>query len=118
MTNYLTQGGTPGVVTFKNIELISPVAGVHSIDFYLAEHLVASYQVTITYGDPTKLVVVNSPSGTYEASKLTKLDPFEIGIADDAGNLLGSLNTNAYALRAYVDGPRYVCFLQFRTIIN
>lgn len=79
---------------------------MHSIDFYLADNLVASYQVTVTYGDPAKLVVVNSPQGTYEATKLTKLDPFEIAIADEAGNLLGSLNTNVYALSAYVDGPR------------
>ena len=102
------QSGTPGVVEFSNIELLAPVVGSHQIEFLLQSEVVATYTVDVVLGDPARLIVANNPIRTYEARTSTVLDPFEIAIADFAGNLLGSSNTNEYNISAYVTGPRYV----------
>ena len=99
--------------------LLAPTAQQHDIVFYLNGKAVATYAVTVALGDPAKLVVANSPQGSYPATASTTLGPFEIAIADDAGNRIGSRNTHEYSIIASIVGQRYVLILiNFTTGIN
>jgi hypothetical protein len=91
--------------------LLAPSAQQHVIGFYLNSKLVATYTVEVALGDPAKLVVANSPKGSYQAKASTTLDPFEIAIADYGGNRIGSFNTHGYSIVATIVGPRYVLLL-------
>jgi len=68
----------------------------------------ASYKVTIELGPASQFKVANSPSTTYQAAASITIGLIEIAIADSAGNLLGTANTNPYLIKTDIIGPRQV----------
>ena len=93
---------------FKNLVLLKPSAGTHTIVFTMKDKQVASYQVTVQLGQASKLIVANSPETSYQAAASTKLGLIEITIADGAGNVLGTSNTDAFIITTAMTGPRYI----------
>ena len=86
--------------------LRAPIAGEHTIEFYMNGVLVATYRVTVSIGAPAKLLVANSPTVSYNAELQVVLEPHEIAITDVADNLLGASNTQSASLVASIRGPR------------
>ena len=86
--------------------LRAPIAGEHTIEFYMNDVLVATYGVTVSIGAPAKLLVANSPTVSYNAELQVVLEPHEIAIADVADNLLGASNTRSASLVARIRCPR------------
>ena len=97
------------MIEFKNIVLLSPSAGTHVIMFHLNDELVATYAVTVTLGDPSQLIIANSPLSSYQTAESTKLGPFAIAVADIAGNMLESSSALSHVIVATIEGPEYVC---------
>ena len=93
---------------FKNLVLLAPTANIHTIIFTMNDKQVASYEVTVQLGKASKLTVANSPETSYQAAASTKLGLIEITIADGAGNVLGTSNTDAFIITTTMTGPRYI----------
>lgn len=93
---------------FKNLVLLKPSAGTHTIVFTMKDKQVASYQVTVQLGQTSTFVVSNSPKTSYQAAASVTLGLIEVAIADSAGNTIGAANTHAFIITTEITGPRYI----------
>ena len=101
-------GEEPGVAKFRNIKLLSAVAGSHVIKFSGPGLSVeATYTVSVLIGDAVGLRVVEFAQTEYEAVKMVALSPPKVAVVDAGGNLVGDLNSMTRLIKVVISGPRH-----------
>lgn len=101
-------GEEPGVAKFRNIKLLSPVAGSHDIKFSgPGLSVAATYTITVIIGDAVGLRVVEFAKTEYEALETVALSPPKVAVVDAGGNLVGNQNSMTRLIKVVIAGPRH-----------
>ena len=105
---FCPDGEEPGIARFRNLQLLSPSAGVHVIEFTGKDMFVGvNYTITVLVGDPVKLKVVTFAQTTYQALPLVELSTTEVAVVDAGENLVGTANPLTRLVTAEIAGPRH-----------
>ena len=92
---------------FRNIKLLSPVAGSHDIKFSgPGLSVAATYTITVIIGDAVSLRVVSLPRLNMKPWRRLHSPP-KMAVVDAGGNLVGNQNSMTRLIKVVIAGPRH-----------